>query len=143
MTVAHKTAIVRKKPSAPMVRLKAAGRLVGKMLDYGSGRGFDAKHFGMDSYDPYYSPIMPDGLFDTITCNYVLNVVESITERVAIMRDIRSRLNCNGRAYITVRNDKKALNGCTTIGTWQGAIILDAPIVSRGSGFVTYCISGD
>ena len=143
MTVAHKTAITRNKPSAPMVRLKAAGRLKGKMLDYGCGKGYDASHFGMDSYDPHYQPIMPDGLFDTITCNFVLNVIESAEEREAIVRDIRSRLDCNGRAYITVRNDKKALNGRTTIGTWQGLIVLDFPIVSRGSGFVTYCVSGD
>ena len=139
----HKTAIVRKKPSAPMMRLKAAGRLVGRMLDYGSGRGYDASHFGMDSYDPYYDPVMPFGKFDTITCIYVLNVVESVAEREAIVEDIRNRLNKGGRAYITVRNDKKALTGCKATGSWQGLVVMDLPIVSNGSGFVTYCFCKD
>lgn len=140
---AYKTAIARKAPSAPMRQLKASGRLVGRMMDYGSGRGFDAKWYGMDSYDPHYQPIMPDGLYDTITCNFVLNVIESVGEREAIVEDIKSRLSNTGRAYITVRTDKSGLNGCTTIGTWQGLIVLDAPVVSRGSGFNTYCITGD
>ena len=140
---AHKTAITRNKPSAPMMRLKASGRLKGRVLDYGCGKGFDASHFGMDSYDPHYQPDMPDGLFDTIVCNYVLNVIESVEERERVVADIRSRLTDSGRAYITVRADKNALNGRTKIGTWQGMIVLDAPIVTKDSGFVTYCVSGD
>ena len=139
--VAHRTAIARKAPSAPMKQLKANGRLVGRMMDYGSGRGFDANHFRMESYDPYFDPVMPDGLFDTITCNFVLNVVESEAERATILQDIRNRLEKTGRAYISVRTDHANLNGRTKIGTWQGRIVLDAPIVSKGSGFVTYCIT--
>jgi hypothetical protein len=135
----HKTAMSRNKPSAPMVRLKGSGRLVGNMLDYGCGKGYDASHFGMDSYDPYYQPVMPLGTFDTITCNFVLNVIESPEAREAVIADIRSRLSRDGRAYITVRTDKKRLNGYTSTGSWQGLIVLDMPIVSRGSGFVTYC----
>jgi hypothetical protein len=138
MTNAYKTATVRKKPSAPMVRLAADGRLVGRMLDYGCGRGCDADTYGMDRYDPHYYPDVPDGQFDTITCNYVLNVIEVESTRLHILWDIQARLAQGGRAYITVRTDKAALKGTTRTGSWQGHIVLDLPVVSRGSGYVTY-----
>ena len=137
-TNAYKTATARKKPSAPMVRLAADGRLVGRMLDYGSGRGFDAETYGMDRYDPHYYPDVPDGLFTTIFSNYVLNVIESAATRLQVMRDIQSRLAIGGRAYITVRTDKAALKGTTRTGSWQGHIVLALPVVSSGSGYVTY-----
>jgi hypothetical protein len=137
----HKTAMSRNKPSAPMVRLKAAGRLVGRVLDYGCGKGYDASHFGTHYYDPHFAPVMPHGTFDTITCNFVLNVVECPEAREAIVQDVLSRLNDGGRAYFTVRTDKKRLNGYTSTGSWQGHIVLNMPIVSRGSGFITYCKS--
>ena len=135
---AHKTAITRKKPSVPMRWLDQAGRLVGKMLDYGCGRGRDANTYGMAPYDPYYQPVMPDGKFDTITCNYVLNVIESPAERAWVLLRVWAALADGGRAYITVRNDRKALNGCTKIGTWQGLIELDLPVVRRTSSYIIY-----
>ncbi len=134
----HLTAIGRKKPSAPMSLLNNSGRLVGRVLDYGCGRGFDVKHFGIAGFDPHFSPDMPSGLFDTITCNYVLNVIECGEERFAVIKDIKSRLYPGGRAYITVRNDKSKLNGCTSKGTWQGLVVLDAPVVCKGGSFITY-----
>ncbi len=108
------------------------------MLDYGCGRGFDVKHFGIAGFDPHYSPDMPSGRFDTITCNYVLNVIESPGDRRRVIKDIKSRLYPGGRAYFTVRTDKSKLKGCTSKGTWQGLIMMDAPIVARGSSFITY-----
>ena len=140
MSNAHKTAIARKAPSVPMRGLSANGRIVGRALDYGSGRGCDAQTFGLEQFDPHYSPDMPDGQFDTIVCNYVLNVIESGAERMRVLRDIQARLADGGRAYITVRTDKKALNGTTRTGTWQGLVVLDLPIVQRGSGYITYAL---
>jgi hypothetical protein len=58
--------------------LNSLGLLRGKMLDYGCGRGFDAEYYGMDKYDPHYAPEFPKIKFDTITCNYVLNVVDAV-----------------------------------------------------------------
>lgn len=138
MTVAHKTAIARKNPSAPMKRLAADGRLVGRTLDFGCGRGYDASHFCMESYDPHYQPVMPEGRFDTITCNYVLNVIESAEEREAVVMALRSMLAQYGTAYITVRNDKRALNGTTRTGTWQGLVTLNLPVVHKCAGYITY-----
>lgn len=142
MSQAYKTALTRKAPSAPMRKLDELGLLHGCMLDYGSGKGYDAYHFGMSYYDPHFQPVMPTGLFDTITCNYVLNVVESEQERYDILYDIIDRLKPRGLAYVTVRTGK-GLNGTTKRGTWQGAIELQCPIVARGSGYVTYEVYSD
>ena len=138
MSNAYRTAIKRTRPSAPMAKLAEKDLLQGRALDYGCGRGFDAEHFGMEKYDPHFAPERPTGRFDVITCNFVLNVIESPEERSAVLADIHDLLADGADAYITVRTDKKSLKGKTRIGTWQGAIKLDLPVVQRGSGFVTY-----
>jgi len=138
MSNAWRTAIARRKPSKPIAALEKDGRIVGRVLDYGSGRGYDASYLGAECYDPHFEPVMPDGLFDTIVCNYVLNVIPSVEEREAVVADIRSRLKCDGRAYVSVRTDKGALNGYTKTGSWQGLVVLDAPVVAKCNGFKTY-----
>lgn len=134
----EKTAIKRKTPSAPMRKLASLGLIKGRALDYGGGYGLDALEYNMEWYDPHYNPVMPDGLFDTITCNYVLNTIADLSEIVCILRDIHARLAYEGKAYITVRNDKRALIGLTRIGTWQCHVIMRLPIVHSCSGYVTY-----
>lgn len=136
----HRTAIKRKKPSAPMQALNKKSRLYGRTLDYGCGRGFDAHTYGMEKYDPHFAPDKPKGLFDVITCNFVLNVIEDEADRIAVLRDIQSRLKSDGVAYITVRTNVKSLNGCTSIGTWQGHIVLDLTVFRKGSGYTTYAL---
>lgn len=121
-----------------MRNLSKVGRLCGRVLDYGSGKGYDADAFDTESYDPYYQPIMPEGKFDTIVCNFVLNVISSKVERQRVIRDIMSRLNPGGKAYFSVRSDKSNLNGYTKRGTWQGFITLDLPIITSKNGFTTY-----
>ena len=138
MSNEHKTAITRRAPSAPMKRLAADGLIQGKALDYGSGKGFDAQEYCMSCYDPHYQPDMPNGPFDTITCNYVLNVIEEDETRLRVLRMIWNRLSPNGTAYITVRNDRRALRGATSKGTWQGLIVLRLPVRYKCAGFVTY-----
>lgn len=138
VTKAYKTAIKRKDVSAPMRQLATDGLIINRALDYGCGWGCDAETYGMESYDPHYQPIMPMGLFKTITCNYVLNVIESNIERLKVLTDIQRRLELQGVAYITVRNDKRALNGITKIGTWQGLIMLSLPIRHKCFGYIIY-----
>ena len=138
MNTSHLTAKKRKKPSAPMRRLSADGRLRGRMLDYGCGKGKDADEYGMESYDPHYQPKMPDGMFDTITCNFVLNVIEDSRERRNILSTIKSHLDYGGKAYITVRNDRAALKGLNSRGNWQGHIVMNLPVLYRTGGYVTY-----
>lgn len=101
-----KTAITRKKPSVPTRYLIEQGLIKGRTLDFGCGRGFDAQYLECESYDPNYQPNMPEGEFDTIICNYVLNVVDKGVE-FEILRQIWNKLKVGGTAYISVRRDQK------------------------------------
>ena len=136
---AHKTAITRKNPSVPMRNLDKKGLLTGKMLDYGCGKGFDAIHFEMDSYDPHFYPDLPAGQFDTITCNYVLNVVDEDQVK-GILIKISNLLNNGGNAYITVRRDIKK-EGFTSKKTYQRNVTLPLPVLKETSSFCTYILT--
>jgi 2-polyprenyl-3-methyl-5-hydroxy-6-metoxy-1,4-benzoquinol methylase len=140
-TKAYRTARARSKPSVPITRLAKDGLLDGRCLDYGCGKSPDAEVYDMKKFDPHFSPEMPKGKFDTITCTYVLNVIESETERFKVLLDIQSRLTPTGIAYITVRNDIKSLNGKTSTGTWQGKITLNLPIQYKTSSYITYILT--
>jgi SAM-dependent methyltransferase len=136
--MAYKTAITRKTLSSPAKRLRDGGYLLGRVLDYGCGRGKDADELGCEGYDPHWRPSLPVGKFDTIMCNYVLNVIESDKVRRDVLADIAGLLTDDGVAYIAVRNDRAALKGLTKIGTWQGRVILALPIIHKGSDCVIY-----
>jgi len=133
-----RTAMARKKISGPAQYLVDTGRLKGRVLDYGSGRGFDAQSLKLRSYDPHWGPSMPDGEFDTVMCNYVLNVLPEKGERDKVIAGIKQKLKVRGVAYIAVRNDRENLNGYTKIGTWQGLIKLDLPVVATNSNYKIY-----
>lgn len=133
-----RTATTRIEPSAPMIQLATDGLIKGRAMDYGCGKGFDADYYDMESYDPHFEFPMPGGQFDTITCNYVLNVIEKAETRIAVLQDIKDRLAAGGTAYITVRNDRRALRGTTKTGSWQGLILLRLPVRYKCAGYVTY-----
>lgn len=117
MIKSHLTAITRKKPSLPMQYLYSKGLLKGDLLDYGCGKGYDSEYYSMDRYDKYFFPKKLNKLYDTITCNYVLNVV-SKEEADSIIKDVLSHLKVGGTAYFTVRRDKY-IEGITSKGTYQ------------------------
>jgi len=130
--MAYRTAMARTKPSAPMRWLDAHGLLVGRMLDYGCGHGFDAAHYGMDMYDPHYFPQEPTGLYDTITCHYVLNVMKT-DERQTVVDKVSRLLDVNGRAFFSVRRDLKK-TGVTSVGTYQENVIIGLPTLFEKRG---------
>jgi hypothetical protein len=132
---AHKTAIRRKAPSVPMRWLHCNNKLQGRALDYGCGRGYDADHYKLDKYDPHYYCMEPTGEYDTVVCNYVLNVVHK-DEQIDIMHKIKNLLTQDGKAYLTVRRDIKE-DGYTSKGTYQETVRLNLPVVRETS---TYCI---
>ena len=80
--------------------------LVGRVLDYGCGRGIDAATYSLEAYDPYWRPSLPGGSFDTITCIYVLNVVTSEVSS-DILQKVKELLVPGGIAYFVVRRDIK------------------------------------
>ncbi len=143
-----KTAMTRKKLSAPMRYLldngffpRGAANQNKKFLDYGCGKGFDADFCGFDKYDPHFEGVdslLPHNHYDIITCNYVLNTLPTMTDVHSVIWDIQHHLKEDGVAYISIRNDKKNLNGETKIGTWQGFTPLNLPVVHKTSSYIIY-----
>jgi SAM-dependent methyltransferase len=108
---AHMSAMSRRSASAPTKYLLDKKLIIGRVLDYGCGKGEDAKtlenlDFDVEKYDPHYYPEIPTGKFDTIVCNYVLNVIGE-ENRNLVLDNIKNLLNDGGTAYISVRNDLK------------------------------------
>lgn len=103
MNESYKTAKSRQALSVPMRYLRLC--LNGRLLDYGCGKGSDADALGMEKYDPHWFPEEPKGKFQTITCNYVLNVIESPEERRSVEDRIIQLLAPGGLAFISVRDD--------------------------------------
>jgi hypothetical protein len=132
----HKTAITRRGISAPMRHLVENELLIGSALDYGCGKGQCAIELEMDKYDPHFWPTAPQEKYDTVTCHYVLNVMDE-AERNEVIESILSLLNPKGKAYITVRRDIKS-EGFTSRGTYQENVRLDLPIVKELKN--AYCI---
>jgi hypothetical protein len=136
--LSYRTAIKRTKLSIPTKFLIDSSRINGRVLDYGCGRGFDADYFGWDKYDPYYNPVSIFGPYDTIVCNYVLNVIPNESDRTATLTTIKNLLCDGGAAYITVRREKNKLNGWTKNGTYQTRVELDLPIVKQTNDYCIY-----
>ena len=139
----HKTATKRNAPSAPA---KWIYDNIGfeldpsDTLDYGCGRGKDVEYFGIRGWDPNgeHEPLKSYDDFTTILCSYVLNVIPDEDERKQVISNIKKHLTWDGIAYLTVRNDKKNLNGWTKTGTYQTFVDLPLPIVHKTSGYIIY-----
>ncbi|WP_299231194.1 bifunctional class I SAM-dependent methyltransferase/HIT family protein [uncultured Bacteroides sp.] len=105
------TAIKRTNLSVPTRFLKDKNLLKGKILDFGCGYGFDTDElykqgYDITGYDYYYRPDYPEGKFDTIICNYVLNVLEPYAQ-AEVMMNVTNLLKPDGTAYFAVRRDLK------------------------------------
>jgi diadenosine tetraphosphate (Ap4A) HIT family hydrolase len=107
----HLTAKERDKVSYPTRKLFNIGVIKGEVLDFGSGFGKDAEFLNSmnircANYDPYHSPDYPDRKFDTILCQYVLNVLLP-EEQAEVLMSVSELLKPTGKAYFTVRRDLK------------------------------------
>lgn len=107
----HLTAKERTSISFPTRWLKQQGLLKGEMLDFGCGFGFDTDQlqkegYNIVGYDNFYRPEYPTRRFDTIICNYVLNVLEP-EEQAEVLMSVSELLKSSGTAYFTVRRDLK------------------------------------
>jgi len=131
------SAMSRTKPSAPFTWLAKHGELVGRILDYGCGYGMDVKSFGVEGYDPNWDVPLPDGDFDTIVCNYVLNVVDE-DEQKEILTHIKSLLSAVGRAFIVARRDLKVEGQDGRKGYKQRMVYLPFEKVHHTSGYQIY-----
>lgn len=137
----HLTARCRHKLSRPMTFLFTKNFLHGRILDFGCGKGEDYQFlktmgFNVSKFDPYWAPKIPDGLFDVITCHYVLNVLYP-EERISVLESISQLLTEEGTAYISVQRRKKKPT-ISKIGTFQDYVILDYPSIFRNKYFEIY-----
>jgi len=103
------TAIKRTDLSVPTRYLLQHYLLKGRILDFGCGFGYDTdelkkRGFDIVGYDYYYRPDFPEGKFDTIICNYVLNVLEPYAQAEVLM-NVTNLLSPKGTAYFAVRRD--------------------------------------
>ncbi len=108
---AHLTVKERERVSFPTRLLHESGLLVGKLLDFGCGLGKDIEFlkqqgYEVEGYDPHYLPAYPTAKFDTIICNYVLNVLLP-EEQSYVLMCISELLKPTGKAYFAVRRDIK------------------------------------
>lgn len=108
----HLTAIERTSMSFPTRLLKERKLLIGDILDFGCGFGFDTDDlqksgYNIVGYDNYYRPELPKKRFDTIICNYVLNVLEP-NEQAEVLMSVSELLKPTGKAYFAVRRDLKS-----------------------------------
>lgn len=106
------TAKERTSISFPTRWLKQNNLLKDEILDFGCGFGFDTDQlqkegFNIAGYDNFYRPEYPVKRFDTIICNYVLNVLEP-EEQAEVLMSVSELLKPAGTAYFTVRRDLKS-----------------------------------
>ena len=107
----HLTAKERNKLSFPMYWLRKNKLLNGEILDFGCGFGTDVailkeEGFYISGYDNYYFNDYPKRKFDTITCIYVLNVLEDL-EQSDVLMSVSELLKPGGKAFFAVRRDLK------------------------------------
>ena len=154
MNRSYLTARTRTTLSVPMRELNKRNLIIGEALDYGCGKGYDAEALRMDKFDPHFTGGIVsifnrfctetfDGVqdtYDTVTCNYVLNVIESAKDRAEVIQNIKMLLKPEGKAYVTVRRDLKE-SGHTSKGTYQGLVTLDLPILKETKAYCIYVLT--
>lgn len=99
-------------PVRKLLPLIAAAPAIRSILDYGCGYGSDVEFFGANGYDatgydcypPFGYSIEPNGQFDLITLVYVLNVVPSRAERLAVLSDAARFLAPTGLLFAVTRS---------------------------------------
>ncbi|MFQ5641903.1 MAG: hypothetical protein ACE5IR_28335, partial [bacterium] len=96
----YRTAIQRKSKSKPVRYFEESGLIKGKCLDYGCG--MDRHKY--KKFDPFYKPdyILLKKKWDTIMCNYVLNVIPLTHNRIELLLTLKHLLAKNGRILVSV-----------------------------------------
>jgi hypothetical protein len=119
-------AIKRTSPSRAATILHR--RVRGRVLDYGCGWGFDADHYGWESFDPFYRPKPPSGTYDTITCISVINAL-SRNNRSKTIEKIQGLLTDQGVAYLSVPRDLPMTGKLGMHHSLQNYVVLTLPTV--------------
>ena len=145
----HLTAKERTSISFPTRWLKRNNLLQGEILDFGCGFGFDTDQlqkegYNIVGYDNYYRPKYPAKNFDTIICNYVLNVLEP-EEQAEVLMSVSELLKPTGTAYFTVRRDLKSEGFRSHFvhkqPTYQCNVVLPCKSLAKNQGFEIYTLT--
>ncbi len=135
-------AIRRQTVSKTAQVLRDQGLLRGRILDYGCGFGFDADHFGWEAFDPHYRQKVPEGLFDTIVCNHVANMLTRSSRR-QLYRDVVARLAPGGKAYLSVSRKIPVGGKLAMRKRIQNYVVLTLPTVYRDDELEIYRLEPD
>jgi hypothetical protein len=111
--------------------------LCGRILDYGCGFGFDADHFGWEAYDPHYRQKLPEGLFDTIVCNHVANMLTR-DSRQDLFAAIQALLAVHGKAYLSVSRKIPRTGKIAMRKRIQNHVVLTLPSLFRDDELEIY-----
>lgn len=141
---AFKTAIHRKRPSVPAVRLMPIisqwirmqtvnGKGVGDVLDYGCGTGADVAHYraarlDADGYDPHTAfgfAQLPIRRYRVVTNIFVLNVIPTIDERIEILRRAAGCITPRGYLVVVTRSSEVVAHAAERGGWrhWQDGFV--------------------
>jgi len=132
-------AIKRTKPSRAATYLVSNGLVRGRVIDYGCGYGFDADHYGWDSYDPYYRPTPPEGEYDTVVCTNVLSALTRANRR-DVLTAVDGLLSARGTAYLAVPRNLPESGRMGVGHTLQNYVVLTLPLVHEDRRFAVYAL---
>jgi hypothetical protein len=130
-------AIRRETVSATARFLADHGLLRGRILDYGCGFGFDADHFGSEAFDPHYRQQAPEGVFDTIVCNHVANMLTR-RSRHGLFEALVGLLAPRGKAYVSVSRKIPPVGKSGLRKRIQNYVVLTLPSVYRDGELEIY-----
>lgn len=151
-----KTAIKRGYISRPTKELLKRDLLKGDILNYGCGYAEDNKwlwedyHIQSWGYDKHNLEFKDDFLltehYDTVVCNYVLNVIPSLEEHNEVLQLLKKLGN---NVYVSVRADTKAIQPSwryseSELGYWTKSTFqrfYDADMVDKLVGKVEYIVN--
>lgn len=135
-------AIEHQQPSDAASWLVENKKVNGRVLDYGCGHGFDADHFGWSGYDPYYRQAKPDGKFDTIICNHVLNMLTR-SSRASALASIQLLLKENGIGWLVVPRNIPQTGKLGARKRIQNFVILSLPTIYLDNKLEIYQLNAD
>ncbi len=116
--------------------------LRGRVLDYGCGFGFDADHFGWEAFDPHYRQEPPQGVFDTIVCNHVANMLTR-DSRQELFRALQALLAPQGKAYVSVSRKLPRSGKVALRKRIQNYVVLTLPSLFRDDELEIYQLEAD
>jgi exonuclease III len=111
----YKTAMSRSDPSSVakmIVNSQFIPQKSNRILDFGCGRGADLTFYsgigfdaeGWDPHKPFGFSVRPNGLFDLVTCVFVLNVLPNPFERLAALADALTFVRKEGLLVVATRS---------------------------------------